>query len=349
MSESGALAAQHDARAAERVEIEEKRSLLEHTEAACPLCGQELTAAHRKQVRAGFAARTSRSSSRQRLPPSRSRRRSTPSSRRSRSRTPRCAPTSERRETLAGQAAKLGQQLEQLGAARTKIEADRRSRRPRSRPASLGDDYAAGEREKLARVREELGARRFRPRRATRRLKDLLRAARDAERAIAAARRAEMTLIATRKEASPPRSAPPVPAKLTPKPRRISRRWGSGSPTLPALQEKLTAVERTQSRCPARFEEAAGRSGRTAHVLEALDRQGSRGGRGARRPRREQARPRGSTTSSAKRSAATVSRRASSGTPSQSCASRRTGCSDCSPTASSAFRSTRSGRPSPGA
>ena len=265
---AGALAAQHDAREAERDEIDEKRSLLEHTEASCPLCGQELTPAHRKHVRAGFAAKLKElleagaaASKEQKALES--------ELKRIEKQDAALRTALQRRETLAGQAAKLGQQLEQLGTARTKIEGDRKT----AAEISLrlrSDDYAAGEREKLARVREELGRVGFNPE-AYATLKDLVRAARDAERAIAAARRAEMTLNATRKEALAAEKRAVRARKVHAQAEKDLAAMGERLAELPALLEQVTAAERVRADAQQRYEEAGRTLGATAHALEALD------------------------------------------------------------------------------
>ena len=265
----GELSAEAAGRRAETAEIEEKRVLLEETGAVCPLCGQKLTVAHRKEVRAGFAARlkelgaadTAGAKEQKTLEAELKKIEKQGASLKA---------ALERRETLAAQTAKLGQQLERLGAARKEIEDARRVAADITTRIA-GDDYAAGEREKLARVKEELSRVGF-DRDAHATLKDALREARDAERALAAARHAQTALVAAKKEAAAAEKRAARARKALDQVEQDLTGMRKQLEALPGLQEKLASVERARAEVQASLERAAATLGRCAHVLEILDR-----------------------------------------------------------------------------
>ncbi|MGH2784071.1 MAG: AAA family ATPase [Actinomycetota bacterium] len=266
---SGELAAERAARENETVEIEEKRVLLEETGAGCPLCGQKLTATHRKEVRAGFAARLKEIAA-SAASASKEQKALDAELRTIEKQGTALKAALDRRETLAAQVAKLDQQLERLTAARSEIQ-DAIKARDEIAARIKAEDFAAGEREKLARVREELGTVGF-DRETYTTLKDALRAAREADRALAKARQAEQALAATTKEAA-------AAEKRATRVRKALEQAGLDLDgmrrvleELPSIAEQLERATKERADAQNRFESAATIVARTAHALEVLER-----------------------------------------------------------------------------
>ena len=266
---SGELAAERAARETETAEIEEKRALLEETGAGCPLCGQKLSAAHRKEVRAGFAARLKE------IAAAAASATKEQKGLEAELRTIEKQDTAlmlalNRRETRTANVAKLEQKLERLDAARKEIE-DAHKTAAEIADRIDGEDFAAGEREKLTRVREELGRVGFdRKRYAT--LKEALRAAREADRMLTKALHAEQALAATNKEAA---AAEKRAARLRKFLEAAERELDGMQKVLqevPEIAERLERATRDRADAQSRFESAAATLARTSHALEALDR-----------------------------------------------------------------------------
>ena len=193
----GALEAERQARETERAEIEEKLALLSATGACCPLCGQDLTPAHRKEVKATFTTRVRKLAAADRSAATEAKA-LTAELAEIESEGKALKSAIDRRETIAVKAAALEQQLERLSTARDELSESLRTAAKIA--ARLKDeDFAIPEREKLARVREELASVGFD---ATqyRNLKATLERARTAERAIAGAAQAATSLDACRKQ-----------------------------------------------------------------------------------------------------------------------------------------------------
>ena len=265
----GELTAEATARRTETAEIEEKRALLEETGAACPLCGQKLTPTHKKEVKAGFTARL-KAIAQADADAAKERKALDAELTKIEKQGTALKAALERRETLAGQAAKLGQQLERLGAAREEIE-QARAAAEEIAARIAADDYAAGEREKLARVKEELSRVGF-DRDSYAKLKDALREAREAERAIAAAKHAQTFLAAARKETTAAEKRAARARKALDQAEQDLAGMRKELEALPTLTEQLSAAERVRAEVQRRSEQAGATLARCGHVLEMLDR-----------------------------------------------------------------------------
>lgn len=266
---AGALSAQVESRGAERAETDEKRALLERTGAECPLCGQKLSPAHRKEVRAGFAGRIKELAEAD-AAAAKEQKVLDADVKKIEKEGAVLRSALARRETLSGQAAKLGQQLERLGAARSQIATERQAVSAIARRLAA-EDFATGEREKLDRVREELDRVGFEPQRYAS-LKELVRAAREAERTLGASRRAEAGLAATRKEAAAAEKRAARVRKAKDQAERDLAGMGERLTALPGLLEKLAEAEGVRTEAQQRFEEAGRTLAATTHALEVLDR-----------------------------------------------------------------------------
>ncbi len=266
---SGALAAQREAREAERAELDEKRSLLEGTGAACPLCGQSLTAAHRKKVRTGLDARATELRATD-AAAAKEGKEAEAELKRVERRDAALRAALDRRETLTRRAAQLAQKLEQLGAARARIEVEREAAAEIVRRLESGD-FAAGEREKLARVRDELSTSGF-DASGFSSLKAALRRAREAERKLAAARQAHTALTAIRKEAVAASKRAVRARKVLEEATKDLAGMDERLRALPGLSEELASAERVAAAAQERFEEAGRTLAATTHALDALER-----------------------------------------------------------------------------
>lgn len=266
---SGGLAAEIASRRTEVSEIEEKLTLLEETGAACPLCGQKLTATHRKDVKAGFAARLKEIAAADAAATKEQKALET-ELKKIEKRGAALKAALDRRETLAARTAKLGEQLERLGAARKEID-DARAAAAELAARITADDYAAGEREKLTRIKEELARVGF-DRDVYASLKDALRAARDAERALAAARHAQTALDGTKKEAVAAEKRAARVRKALDQAERDLSAMRTQLQALPALRDRTTDAERERAAAQTRLEHAAATLARCGHVLEILER-----------------------------------------------------------------------------
>ena len=266
---SGGLAAEIASRRTEVSEIEEKLTLLEETGAACPLCGQKLTAAHRRDVQAGFSERRKEIAAAD-AAAAKEEKALNAELKKIERRGAELRTALDRREILAAQAAKLGEQLERLGAARKEI-GDARAAAAEITARIAAEDYAAGEREKLARVKEELSRVGF-DREAYATLKDALRAARDAERALAAARHAQTALAATKKEAAAAEKRAGRIRKALDQAEHDLSGMRKRLEVLPGLREEAASAERERATVQSRVEQATVALARCAHVLEILDR-----------------------------------------------------------------------------
>ncbi|MFY9586530.1 MAG: SMC family ATPase [Actinomycetota bacterium] len=262
--------AETQGRATERDEIEEKLALLTTPGGGCPLCGQDLTPAHRREVKASFGARQ---------------RTLTIADRTATKETKALAAelatvdaegkalkaALETREKIAAQAAALEQQLERMATARGELDAARRAATEIAERLKA-DDYAAPEREKLARVREELAAVGF-DAKAYQILKKALDNARKAERAIATAREAAAALDACGKQigsaterAERARAATAAAIKdLTAMGERLAR--------LPALVEEHAIAERTRAAAQTLVDETGRTLAACTHALDVLQRE----------------------------------------------------------------------------
>lgn len=266
---AGQLAAERKGRAAETAEIEEKRALLEQTGAACPLCGQKLTATHRKAVRSGFATRLQEIAAAD-VAGAEEQKALDAELDAIEKQGAALKTALARRETLATQAARLGEQLERLGKARTEID-EARTGAAGIATRIAAEDFATGEREKLARVRDELASVGF-DRDAYTDVKERLRAARDADRSLAAARNAAHALAAAQKETqAAEKRAARIRTALDQAERDLA-----GMKTLlaelPAVDAELRDVTWRRTAVQATVERAAATLARVSHQLELLDR-----------------------------------------------------------------------------
>jgi DNA repair protein SbcC/Rad50 len=265
-----ALEAERLARETEGVETEEKLSLLDATGAGCPLCGQELTPAHRKQVKASLNARLRELSTGERAAAKEAKQLTAELSRVD-SEGAALKEALERRETIANQAAALGQQLERLTAARGELDGARLAAKEIA-DRLKAEDFAVPEREKLARVREEFERVGF-DAAAYRDLKKILEGARRAERAIAGAREAEAALEACRGEAQATIERHRGHADLKSAAEADLVSIGERLVSLPALLEEIGAAEEAGASAQKAVDEAGRALATTTHALEVLDRE----------------------------------------------------------------------------
>ena len=266
----GALDAEQQARETERAETEEKLSLLDATGAGCPLCGQNLTPAHRKQVKTSFNARLRELAAGEKAAAKEIKQLTAELSRVD-GEGAALKEAIDRRETIASQAAALGQQLERLAAARLEFDAARLAAKEIAGRLKA-QDFAGPEREKLARVREELERVGF-DATAYRDLKKILEEARRAERAIAGAREAEAALEGCKREAE----------ATAERHRRYTERkaaaeadlasMGERLVALPSLLEEMAAAEQAGASAQRSVDEAGRALAATTHALEVLDRE----------------------------------------------------------------------------
>ena len=266
----GALEAERRSREAERAETEEKLQLLDTTEAGCPLCGQELTATHRKQVKASFTARL-----RALTTADRSATKETATLARELSRVDEegaaLKRALDRRATMSAQAAALAQQLERLDAARRELDATRRAGAEIAARLTA-NDFAIPEREKLARVREELDAVGFDVK-AYRDLKAQLEHARRAERAIAKSREAEAGLDACRRESSAAVERAARAREMLSVAEMDLAALGEKLQALPGLRDRAAAAERARAESQKAVDEAGRVLAACSHALEVLARE----------------------------------------------------------------------------
>ena len=264
------LEAERGARESERSETEEKRALLDTKGAGCPLCGQALTPAHRKEVKASFAARLKELATLERASEKEG---SALASELKQVDTRGSAlkKSLERRETMAGQAAALGQQLERLDRARAELDAERQLAAEIAARLESGD-FAVPEREKLARVREEIAAVAFDPA-AYRQLKADLDEARRAERAIAEAKHAATELAACRREAKAASERLARARETLAHAMTDLGAMGERLTELPTLLEARTAAEAARDRAQTAVDAAGRELAGCTRGLEVLDRQ----------------------------------------------------------------------------
>jgi exonuclease SbcC len=265
-----ALEAELRGRAEERAGIDEKVALLSTTDGGCPLCGQDLSPAHRKQVKASFVARLRELTVADRAGAKESATLETELGTVDASGKALKLALANR-EKIAGQAAALEQQLERLATARAELVAARLvATEIAGRLTS--DDYAAPEREKLARVREELAAVGF-DIKANQRLTKALEGARRAERAIAAAREAAAALDACVKQIlSTTERAERARATIAAATKDLAT-MGERLVELPALGEQHAAAERTRVVAQSVVDEAGRTLAACTHALEVLQRE----------------------------------------------------------------------------
>jgi exonuclease SbcC len=266
----GALEAERRSRETERAEIEEKRGLLDTTDAGCPLCGQDLSATHRKEVKSSFTARL-----RALTTADKAAAKETASLagelKRVEAEGVELKKALDRRETIAAQAAALGQQLERLGAARTELDAVRKSAAEAAERLTAGD-FAIPEREKLARVREELVGVGF-EKGAYRDLKAAIEKARRAERAVAAAAQAATALEARRREADAAAERVGRVTMTLETAEADLRKMGEVLVALPGLLEESRRAEEIRTTAQRAVDEAGRTVATTSHALEVLDRE----------------------------------------------------------------------------
>jgi exonuclease SbcC len=266
----GALEAERQGRENERSEIEEKRALLDTTDAGCPLCGQDLTAAHRKEVKASFTTRL---------------RELTAADKAAVKETAELAAelkkveaegielkkSLERRETIGAQAAALAQRLERLDAARAELETVRKT------AAEIGErlkteDFAIPEREKLSRVREELASVGFDPA-GYRELKAALEKARNADRLVNAAGRAATELEARQRETEAAKERAARASTALQAAEAELKNVGQRLVALPGIREQTTAAESARTAAQKAVDDAGRTLSKTTHALEVLDKE----------------------------------------------------------------------------
>ena len=266
----GALDAEQRGRETERAETGEKISLLGTAEAGCPLCGQELTPTHRKQVKSSFSARLRELSAADRLGAKEAKALATELARVDEEGAT-LKRALERRETMAARAAALGQQLERLAAARGELDASRRTAGEIA-VRLAADDFAGPEREKLARVREELSSVGF-DAKTYRELKEALERSRRAERIVAAARQAEAELGSCRREslAAAERAARAKEALAATE--ADLEAMGERLVSLPGLLERSAAAERARAEAQVAVDEAGRALAAAVHALEVLEKE----------------------------------------------------------------------------
>jgi DNA repair protein SbcC/Rad50 len=266
----GAIDADGVARETERAETEEKLALLDAKGAGCPLCGQELTPAHRKQVKTSFTARLRELTTAERAAAKESKQLASEQTKVD-AEAADLKRSLERRETIAGRASALAQQLERLASARSELDAERLAA---NTIAGLlkAEDFAVPEREKLARVREEFERVGF-DAVAYREHKKILERARGAERAITGAREAEAALAGCRREmdAAVERRRTIEESKAAAERELVS--VGERLVALPAFLADLAAVEEAGAKAQTAVDAAGRALAATTHALEVLDRE----------------------------------------------------------------------------
>jgi DNA repair protein SbcC/Rad50 len=266
----GGMEAERQARETERAETEEKLSLLDEKGAGCPLCGQELTPAHRKEVKASFNARLKELLAADR-DGAKEAKTLAAELKDVDARGTALKKSLEQRETMAGQAAALGQQLEHLGAARKELDTARRAAEEIAARLTAGD-FAAPEGEKLARVKEELAAVGFEPK-AYRELKAALEAARSAERGIADAKHAASELASCRREAKAATERAARAKGALAEAAAALEAMGEKLGALPGFLEQRSSAEGARSKAQAAVDEAGRTLAGCDRALEVLDRQ----------------------------------------------------------------------------
>jgi len=266
----GALDAERQARETERAETEEKLSLLDTTGAGCPLCGQELTPAHRKQVKTSFNTRVRDLTAGDKAAAKEIKQLGAELSHID-SEGAALKEAVERRGTIASQAAALGQQLERLAAARDELDAARLAAKEIA-DRMKAEDFAGPEREKLARVREEVERVGF-DAAAYRDLKQILEQARRAERAIAGAREAEAALEGCKRESEAAAERHRRSAELKAAADADLVSMGERLIGLPSLLEEMALAEQAGVTAQKAVDEAGRALGTTTHALEVLDRE----------------------------------------------------------------------------
>lgn len=265
-----ALEAERQNRATERDEIDEKIGLLSATHGGCPLCGQDLTPAHRREVKSSFTSRLRELTAKDRAGAKEATALETELERvDAEGKTIKLILA--KREKIAAQAAALEQQLEHLATARRRLEETRRAT-VEIATRLAADDFAVPEREKLARVREELAAVGFNAS-AYHTLKATLESARRAERAVATAREAAASLDACGKQitfaterAARDRAAIAAAEKhLTAMGERLA--------ALPAVLDKRATAERARALAQSEVDESGRALATCTHALEVLQRE----------------------------------------------------------------------------
>ena len=264
------MEAERRARGTERAETDEKLSLLDAKAAGCPLCGQELTATHRKEVKASFSARLKELARLDREAAKEDKSLAN-ELKQIDARGLALKKSLERRETMSGQAAALGQQLERLGLARAEVDLERRAAAEIAKRLETGD-FAVPEREKLARVREEIAGAGFDPV-AYRQLKADIDAARRAERTIADAKHAATELAACRREAKATSERAARARDALGQAMKDLGAMGERLAELPALLDAQTIAGSERDRAQAAVDAAGRELAGCTRGLEVLDRQ----------------------------------------------------------------------------
>ena len=266
----GALEAERRARGSERAEIEDKRELLDTTDAGCPLCGQELTAAHRKEVKASFTTRLRALTASEKAAEEEAAALDT-ELKRVEAEGVELKKVLESRETMAAQAAALRQRLERLGTARRELESARRAAAG-IEERLRAEDFAIPEREKLSRVREEIRAAGFDPA-SYKDLKAALEEARNAERLVNAAARAASELEARRREVGAAEERATRAAAALAAAETDLKEVGEKLVALPGLREATAAAEAAYAAAQRAVDEAGRLWSKTTHALEVLERE----------------------------------------------------------------------------
>ena len=263
------IEAERSARQQEAAEIAEKLALLDGKSAGCPLCGQDLTAAHRKEVKASFTERTRRLAVLER-DAAKETRRLTAEARQVEKDGAALKKSLDRRETISAQAATLTERLEQFRALRDDLDvAVRESKTIAERIAS--EDYGQPERDKLARVREEIAAVGF-DAAAFRELKTMLDRSRKAERDVAAAAAAKAELEACRREATSAAGRGARATRILAQAEADLNAMGERLAALPALLEEMAVGERARDEAQRAVEEAGRVLAASTQALEVLER-----------------------------------------------------------------------------
>jgi exonuclease SbcC len=265
----GALEAERGARETERSETEEKIALLAEAGAGCPLCGEPLTAAHRKEVRAGFAARLRALDAADKA--GAKEQRALAAELASVEREGNDIRTAlARRETIAGQAAALKTRLDRMETDRASLAAERAAAGELTARLEAAD-FAVPEREKLGRVREEQGAAGFDPAE-YRALKRALEEARAAERACSRAREARAALDATARAGAEAATRSAQAQKAVESARADLLAMAGRLDALPGLQHELASAEDGRQRAQELVESAGRALAASGHALEVLER-----------------------------------------------------------------------------
>ena len=266
----GALEAERGARETERAEIDEKRALLDTTGAGCPLCGQDLTAAHRKEVKASFTVRLKALT----VADNAALKESDALARelkKTESEGVELRQALERRETMAAQAAALEQQLQRLDSARKELEAERRAGLEAVERLKA-EDFAVPEREKLARVHEAQDRVGFEPAK-YRTLTADLEKARAAERALATASKAAAQHESCLREAAAAEERVARAAGAFEAAVADLKGVGERLAELPTVLERSKAADATRSAAQKAVDEAGRTLSKTTHALEVLDKE----------------------------------------------------------------------------